>query len=108
MCLCARGRGIMPGLNIADAIQQREQVKEILYSSWGACVLPDPENLNKPFIADAIIANPPAYGHTHCAEKLNVPLHMIFTMPWSPTKVSWAKIPVGLQGADGESCQDRG
>jgi len=98
----------MPGLNIADAIQQREQVKEILYSSWGACVLPAPENLNKPFIADAIIANPPAYGHTHCAEKLNVPLHMIFTMPWSPTKVSWAKIPVGLQGADGESCQDRG
>ena len=77
----------MPGLNIADAIQQREQVKEILYSSWGACVLPDPEHPDKPFIADAIIANPPAYGHTHCAEKLNVPLHIIFTMPWSPTKV---------------------
>eukprot|EP00798_Chlamydomonas_sp_ICE-L_P018660 gene18660-25177_t len=44
------------------------------------------ENLQKPFVADAIVANPPAYGHSHCAEKLNCPLHIIFTMPWSPTK----------------------
>lgn len=36
--------------------------------------------------AAAIVANPPAYGHTHCAEALNVPLHIIFTMPWTPTK----------------------
>lgn len=41
--------------------------------------------VNKPFIADAIIANPPSFGHIHCAEKLGVPLHLIFTMPWSPT-----------------------
>lgn len=24
-------------------------------------------------------------AHIHCAEKLNIPLHMVFTMPWSPT-----------------------
>ena len=35
----------------------------------------------------AIISNPPTYGHIHCAEKLGVPLQMFFTMPWSPTKV---------------------
>ena len=28
---------------------------------------------------DAIIANPPSYGHLHCAEKLGIPLHMMFT-----------------------------
>jgi hypothetical protein len=38
------------------------------------------------FTADAIVANPPSYGHTHCAEALNVPLHIVFTMPWTPTK----------------------
>mmetsp|Transcript_39814 Transcript_39814/g.88504 ORF Transcript_39814/g.88504 Transcript_39814/m.88504 type:complete len:1166 (+) Transcript_39814:378-3875(+) len=79
-------RGIMPGLDVKDALAQRAQVKEILYSSWGACVQADPENPHKPFVAEAIVANPPAYGHSHCAEKLNVPLHIIFTMPWTPTK----------------------
>ena len=71
------------------------QVKAIVYSCWGACVLPDPEHPDEPFVADAIVANPPSYGHTHCAEKLNIPLHIVFTMPWSPTKVcassSWAR-----------------
>ncbi|XP_026436825.1 sterol 3-beta-glucosyltransferase UGT80A2-like isoform X3 [Papaver somniferum] len=38
-----------------------------------------------PFKAEAIIANPPAYGHTHVAEALNVPVHIFFTMPWTPT-----------------------
>ena len=35
--------------------------------------------------AEAIIANPVCYGHIHCAEKLQVPLHLFFTMPWTPT-----------------------
>ncbi|GAX76945.1 hypothetical protein CEUSTIGMA_g4392.t1 [Chlamydomonas eustigma] len=99
-------RGIMPGLNISDAMQQREQVRDILYSSWGACVLPDPENPNKPFIADAIVANPPAYGHTHCAEKLNVPLHIIFTMPWTPTKAfpsPFARIKTTIGGQNSKA-----
>lgn len=33
----------------------------------------------KPFVADAIIANPPSFAHIHCAEKLGIPLHMMFT-----------------------------
>lgn len=40
----------------------------------------------RPFIADAIIANPPSFAHIHCAEKLGIPLHLMFTMPWSPTQ----------------------
>jgi UDP:flavonoid glycosyltransferase YjiC (YdhE family) len=42
--------------------------------------------LLSPFIADAIIANPPSFAHMHIAEKLGIPLHLMFTMPWSPTQ----------------------
>ncbi|KAL8656738.1 MAG: hypothetical protein Q9226_002572 [Calogaya cf. arnoldii] len=41
---------------------------------------------NRPFVADAIIANPPSFAGIHCAEKLGIPLHLMFTMPWSPTQ----------------------
>ncbi|KAL1304257.1 hypothetical protein AAFC00_000671 [Neodothiora populina] len=41
---------------------------------------------DKPFVADAIIANPPSFAHIHCAEKLGCPLHIMFTMPYSPTQ----------------------
>ena len=33
----------------------------------------------KPFVADAIIANPPSFAHIHIAEKLGIPLHLMFT-----------------------------
>ncbi|KAL6497693.1 hypothetical protein OROHE_027018 [Orobanche hederae] len=63
---------------------QRQQIKEIIFSLLPACTDPNPDS-NVPFKVDAIIANPPAYGHTHVAEALKVPLHIIFTMPWTPT-----------------------
>ncbi|KAL0360388.1 UNVERIFIED_CONTAM: Sterol 3-beta-glucosyltransferase UGT80B1 [Sesamum radiatum] len=50
----------------------------------GSCTEPDPIT-GEPFRAQAIIANPPAYGHAHVAEALGVPLHIFFTMPWTPT-----------------------
>jgi len=31
------------------------------------------------FVADAIIANPPSFAHVHWAEKLGIPLHLMFT-----------------------------
>ncbi|XP_017440477.1 sterol 3-beta-glucosyltransferase UGT80B1 isoform X2 [Vigna angularis] len=49
-----------------------------------ACIEPDLET-GIPFRAQAIIANPTACGHTHIAEALGVPLHIFFTMPWTPT-----------------------
>ena len=39
-----------------------------------------------PFVADAIIANPPSFAHVHCAERLGIPLHLMFTFPYSPTQ----------------------
>jgi hypothetical protein len=37
-------------------------------------------------VADAIIANPPSFAHVHCAQALAVPLHIMFTMPWTSTR----------------------
>ncbi|KAG6527271.1 hypothetical protein ZIOFF_009368 [Zingiber officinale] len=63
---------------------QRKQLKEIIDSLLPACTEPDLVT-GMPFRAQAIIANPPAYGHLHVAEALGVPLHIFFTMPWTPT-----------------------
>jgi UDP:flavonoid glycosyltransferase YjiC (YdhE family) len=71
---------------VEDVPKKRKMLGEIVESCWGACTAPDPGREGAaPFTADAIIANPPCYGHAHVAEKLRVPLHMIFTMPWTPT-----------------------
>jgi hypothetical protein len=40
---------------------------------------------HNPFVADAIIANPPSFAHIHIAERLGIPLHCFFTFPYSPT-----------------------
>nr|AZQ26941.1 UGT80A24 [Avena strigosa] len=63
---------------------QRKQMREIIFSLLPACKDPDPDT-GIPFKVDAIIANPPAYGHEHVAEALKVPIHIFFTMPWTPT-----------------------
>ncbi len=73
---------------VEDVPRKRALLAEILASTWRACTEPDPDRPSAPeFRADAIVANPPCYGHIHCAEALHVPLHMIFTMPWSSTCV---------------------
>lgn len=69
---------------------------EIMHGAWRSCIeagdgmgeriaASEAVSANELFIADAIIANPPSMAHIHCAEKLSIPLHMVFTMPWSPT-----------------------
>lgn len=69
-----------------DVPKKRAMIAEILESTWRACTEADPERPGaRPFRADAIVANPPSYGHVHCAEALHIPLHMIFTMPWTAT-----------------------
>jgi len=69
-----------------DVPKKRAMIAEILASTWRACTEADPEQPGaRPFRADAIVANPPSYGHIHCAEALHIPLHIIFTMPWSAT-----------------------
>ncbi|KAF2182948.1 glycosyltransferase family 1 protein [Zopfia rhizophila CBS 207.26] len=39
-----------------------------------------------PFVANAIIANPPSFAYVHCAQALSIPVHPMFTMPWSNTR----------------------
>jgi UDP:flavonoid glycosyltransferase YjiC (YdhE family) len=71
---------------VEDVPKKRQMLEEIIESCWGACTQADPERAAAArFTADAIIANPPCYAHAHVAEKLRVPLHMMFTMPWTPT-----------------------
>ncbi|KAI1370137.1 glycosyltransferase family 1 protein [Hypoxylon crocopeplum] len=67
------------------AVQKKRRMYErILIGFWDSCIKPDPETYI-PFVADAIIANPPSFAHIHCAEALGIPVHLMFTMPWSRT-----------------------
>ncbi|KAJ5612873.1 hypothetical protein N7510_006067 [Penicillium lagena] len=105
MAFMVQNPGLIPDLRTikSGAVQQRRQeIKAILSGCWRSCFeegegsdLPQiPENIGsnetsdcvRPFVADVIIANPPSFAHFSCAEKLGIPLHMMFTMPWSPTR----------------------
>lgn len=106
MAFMVKNPGLMPGfdsLRNGDIGKRRKEITEIVSGCWRSCIeagdgsgLPiTDKNLfayadinygNRPFVAEAIIANPPSFAHLHCAEKLGIPLHLMFTMPWSPTQ----------------------
>ncbi|KAL9674947.1 hypothetical protein QQ045_003146 [Rhodiola kirilowii] len=95
-----KNKGFLPS-GPSEIPIQRNQMKDIIYSLLPACREPDLDS-GVPFKADAIIANPPAYGHTHVAEALKVPIHIFFTMPWTPTSefphpLSRVKQPAGYR-----------
>ncbi|KYK61809.1 hypothetical protein DCS_02953 [Drechmeria coniospora] len=80
--------GLIPSLESlrgGDISKKRKMIKDMLHGFWLSCVEPD-ELSGQAFVADAIIANPPSFAHVHCAEALAVPLHMMFTMPWTSTR----------------------
>jgi UDP:flavonoid glycosyltransferase YjiC (YdhE family) len=106
MSYMVRNPGVLPtraSVKAGDVGARRAEIAEMLDGCWRACTeagngvdpihLPAAKSLSldmvtslpDPFIADAIISNPPAYANIHIAERLSVPLHMMFTMPWSPT-----------------------
>lgn len=76
-------------------------MKEIINGCWRSCFV---SRNSLPFVADAIIANPASLAHIHCAQRLGIPVHLMFTqvfslrvftfqtdlllnrMPWSPTR----------------------
>ncbi|ONM20547.1 Sterol 3-beta-glucosyltransferase UGT80A2 [Zea mays] len=78
-----KNKGFLPATPSEIPIQ-RKQIRDIIFSLLPACKDPDIDT-GVSFSADAIIANPAAYGHVHVAEALNIPIHIIFTMPWTPT-----------------------
>lgn len=95
-----KNKGFLPS-GPSEIPAQRNQMKEIIYSLLPACKEPDLDS-GIAFKADAIIANPPAYGHVHVAEALKIPIHIFFTMPWTPTSefphpLSRVKQPAGYR-----------
>ncbi|KAH7311031.1 UDP-glucose,sterol transferase [Rhexocercosporidium sp. MPI-PUGE-AT-0058] len=101
MAFMVKNPGLIPGvksLKAGDVGKRRKGMAEILQGCWRSCadaseVKQDESEVQsqdavktRPFIANAIIANPPSFAHIHCAQKLGIPLHLMFTMPWSPTQ----------------------
>lgn len=106
MAFMVKNPGLMPGmdsLKSGDVGKRRKGMEEIVLGCWRSCVeagnglgapIPtgsqeslgleaginmDTDPSDRPFIADAIIANPPSFAHIHIAEKMGIPLHMMFT-----------------------------
>jgi Glycosyltransferase family 28 N-terminal domain len=106
MAFMVKNPGLMPGfdtLRSGDVGKRRREIAEIVKGCWRSCIetgdgfgvessrhnivewmgyddgSESPEAAHKPFVADVIIANPPSFAHVHCAEKLGIPLHMMFT-----------------------------
>ncbi|OAP60468.1 hypothetical protein AYL99_05470 [Fonsecaea erecta] len=113
MAFMVKNPGLMPGMDSlknGDVGKRRKGIYEIITGCWRSCIeagdglgMPASDDTMdtrsfdsavsfgmdptlKPFVADAIIANPPSFAHVHIAEKLGIPLHLMFTMPWSPTQ----------------------
>ncbi|KAL2262360.1 hypothetical protein VTK26DRAFT_1585 [Humicola hyalothermophila] len=96
MAFMVKNPGLMPGLDAlksGEIKMRRQEIHEILMGCWRSCIdagdgmgVPPVNTSSRPFVADAIIANPPSFAHIHIAEKLGIPLHMMFTMPWTPTR----------------------
>ncbi|PYH76778.1 UDP-glucose,sterol transferase [Aspergillus uvarum CBS 121591] len=105
MAFMVKNPGLMPHMSTirSGAIRRRRrEMKTIFSGCWRSCwetgdgtgmhhIPDDPwsetgDYRTKPFVADAIIANPPSFAHLSCAEKLGIPLNMMFTMPWSATQ----------------------
>jgi hypothetical protein len=74
----------MKALRQGDLGKNRAMIREILDGCWASCLSPSEDG--EPFVANAIIANPPSFAHIHCAQALGIPLHIMFTMPWTPTR----------------------
>ncbi|KAJ8118746.1 hypothetical protein OPT61_g357 [Boeremia exigua] len=100
MAYMVKNPGLLPNMQsvkAGDIGKRRKEMAEMIEGTWRSCIeagdgmgekVPalNVDAAQDLFLADAIIANPPSMGHIHCAEKLGIPLHIIFTMPWSPTK----------------------
>lgn len=95
MAFMVKNPGLRPDFRSVargDIGQRRRDVAEYIQGCWRSCYRADDgtdEDSSAPspkyFVADCIIANPPSFAHVHCAEKLGIPLHIMFTMPYSPT-----------------------
>ncbi|KIW41278.1 uncharacterized protein PV06_06850 [Exophiala oligosperma] len=99
MAFMVKNPGLIPSfetVKTGEVGRRRESMYHMFQGFWRACINAtddetDTANLKMmgskpPFVADAIIANPPSFAHYHCAERLSIPLHLVFTFPYSPTQ----------------------
>lgn len=99
MAFMVKNPGLIPNLETVrqgEIPRRRKAMAEMFEGFWRACINATDDEKDKtnakmlgsrhPFIADAIIANPPSFCHVHIAERLGIPLHMMFTFPYSPTQ----------------------
>lgn len=100
MAFMVQNPSLMPGFRsivTGQVSQRRRDVAEYIQGCWRSCYQTGDgmessmadgvsETSSRPFVADCIIANPPSFAHIHCAEKMGIPVHIHFTMPYSPTQ----------------------
>jgi UDP:flavonoid glycosyltransferase YjiC (YdhE family) len=98
MAFMVKNPGLMPGMDAlksGDIRRRRAEISRIISGCWRSCFeagdgtgapVSDKtvqsvcfDDAAPPFVADVIIANPPSFAHVHCAEKLGIPLHLMFT-----------------------------
>jgi hypothetical protein len=98
MAFMVKNPGLLPNVSTirSGAIQKRRrEMKQIIEGCWKSCfemgdgtgmhqIKEDPfgdtvDYRRRPFVADAIIANTPSLAHIHCAQRLGIPLHIMFT-----------------------------
>jgi hypothetical protein len=98
MAFMVKNPGLLPGFKTirSGAIQRRRrEMNQIIHGCWKSCfetgdgtdlhqIKEDPwsdtvDYRRRPFVANAIIANPPSLAHIHCAQRLGIPLHIMFT-----------------------------
>ncbi|KAI4919749.1 hypothetical protein J4E90_001886 [Alternaria incomplexa] len=98
MAFMVKNPGLIPNIDTikeGEIGRRRSQMYEMFQGMWRACINATDDETDKtnvkmmgdkaPFVADAIISNPPSFAPTHIAEKLGIPLHMMFTFPYTPT-----------------------
>ena len=94
MSFMVKNPGMIPTLESVksgEISRKRAAMAKMFEGFWRACITetdtPRTSRADKdPFVADAIIANPPSFAHIHCAEALGIPLHLMFTFPYTPTQ----------------------
>ncbi|KAG5462278.1 MAG: hypothetical protein BJ554DRAFT_5419 [Olpidium bornovanus] len=111
--------GLIPTIDSVksgDIRKKRDIIAAIVESCWKACTEADPgppPSTNEdgsqpypklpPFVAECIISNPPSFGHVHVAERLSIPLHIIFCemLTWQglgDVINKWRREHLGLPG----------
>ncbi|KNG51062.1 glycosyltransferase family 1 protein [Stemphylium lycopersici] len=98
MAFMVKNPGLIPNIETikdGEIGRRRAQMYEMFQGMWRACINATDDETDMtnvkmmgdkaPFVADAIISNPPSFAPQHIAEKLGIPLHMMFTFPYTPT-----------------------